>query len=306
MLTLSQMFDSFDTFVKTGSKNDFISEHYAFYLRGVLNSVNPVHRASSKLITEDDVSGEYLEAMRLVANTYAKDLKDGEFVNIGYADVRRALGDAGDYWTTFEVDSMADTINNTLGKFNIRNTKGQLHVDYDTYDFPTEFEDRFLKEEGRSATAMDYIKEAVNIAGNDKLYSSYREKIHRTAHLAGEFIMPDTADDNLKVRIAIPSEPQVIDIDFDNDIEPTATDVVFEGPMTNKRKQIWDRFSNIFIGEAQATEPSMPLPTSKPEMGDRGEPEVDIALPTSKPQQPQQQTFLSQIRNQVRESKEVM
>jgi len=276
MLTLSQMFDSFDTFIRTGSKNDFIPEHYAFYLRGVLNSVNPVHRASSKLITEDDVSGEYLEAMRLVGNTYAKDLKDGEVVNIGYADVRKALGDKGDFWKNFEHDSMADIINETLGAFRIKNEGGQLIVDYDTYDFPTEFADKVREEQGREATAMDYINEAVDIATNDTKYNSYRKKLRFGGHLAGEFLMPDTSDNNLKVRIAIPTEPQVIDIDFDNDIEPTATDVVFEGPMTNKRKDIWDRFSNIFIGEAQAAESSMPLPKSKPERT------VDIPIPASK------------------------
>jgi len=267
MLTINQMLDSFDAFIRTGSKNDFIPEHYAFYLRGVLNSVRPIHAGvTSKLITEDDVSGEYLEAMRLVANTYARDLKDGEVAELGYADVRKALGDKGDFWKNFEHDSMADIINETLGKFRIKNEGGQLIVDYDTYDFPTEFEDRFREEQGREATAMDYINEAVDIATNDTKYQSYKKKMRFGAHLAGEFLMPDTTPDEnlLRVRIAIPDEPQVIDMDFDNDIEPTATDVVFEGPMTNKRKQLWDRFSNIFIGEAQAQQTSMPLPKPKP------------------------------------------
>ena len=122
--------------------------------------------------------------------------------------------------------------------------------------------------------------------------------------------MGDTSDDEdkLKVAIKIPQSSPVIDVDYDDPIPEEAEELVLRGPMTNKRKNLFDSFMNMFSTEAQAAEEqmSMPLPQSKPEMGDRGEPEVDIPVPTSKPQQPQQQTFFSQIRNRVRESREVM
>ena len=48
--------------------------------------------------------------------------------------------------------------------------------------------------------------------------------------------------------------------------------------MTNKRKQIWDKFTDIFVGEAQATEPSMVLPISKPQTQEQ------MAMPKSREQ----------------------
>jgi hypothetical protein len=41
-------------------------------------------------------------------------------------------------------------------------------------------------------------------------------------------------------------------MDFDNDIEPTASTFVFEGPMTNKRKKLWDTFTSMFVTPAEA------------------------------------------------------
>jgi tetratricopeptide (TPR) repeat protein len=266
MYTYSQILNALDSVIASGTKRGAIPEHASFYFRGILNSVNPAMvDGNTRLITEDDVSGEYLEMMRLVANYYASDLQEGQVREIGYADVRRALGEKQNYYSSFEVDSMADIINTSLGKFRIKMVDGERIVDYDKYDFPDELAGRIYEEEGREATAMDYINEAIEISNNDKLYETHNEKMHRIGHLIGEVMMPQDDPDTLKVRIVIPNEPQLVDIDFDDEPEPEATDFVMEGPMTNKRKQIWDKFTNIFVGEAQAAESSMVLPISKPQ-----------------------------------------
>ena len=265
MYTYSQILNALDSIIVSGTKRGAIPEHASFYFRGILNSVNPAMvDGNTRLITEDDVSGEYLEMMRLVANHYASDLEEGQVREIGYADVRRALGEKQNYYSTFEVDSMADIINTSLGKFRIKMVDGERIVDYDKYDFPDELAQKILQEEGREATAMDYINEAIEISNNDKLYETYNEKMHRIGHLIREVMIPQDDPNSLKVRIVIPDEPQVVDIDFDDEPEPEATDFVMEGPMTNKRKQIWDKFTSIFVGEAQAADSSMILPTPKP------------------------------------------
>jgi hypothetical protein len=228
-----------------------LSEHYAFYLRGVLNSVTPtfIRPDVDRLITENEVSGEYIEALRIVADRLAPNLQEGETVSVGYKNVRDALGDVGGYYKDFDVDSMAKNINNTLGKFKITMKDGQRIVDHDAYDFPTELEDRIQKEEGRKANTLDYLKQGYEILTNDEQFAGLNKKVHYGAHLAGEYFMPDTDDDSLKVRIAIPNEPTIIATDYDDDIPETANNFSFSGPMTTKRKSIFD----AFISSAQAS-----------------------------------------------------
>jgi len=228
-----------------------LSEHYAFYLRGILNSVTPtfIRPDVDRLITENEVSGEYIEALRIVADRLAPNLREGETVSVGYKNVRDALGDVGNYYKDFNIDSMAKNINNTLGKFDITMKNGQRIVDHDAYDYPTELENRIRKEEGRNANIIDYVKQGYEIATNDKVYPSLGKKIHYGAHLVGEYLMPDTDDDNLKVRIVIPDTPTVIATDYDDDIPETASNFSFFGPMTTLRKSIFD----AFVSSAQAS-----------------------------------------------------
>jgi len=228
-----------------------LSEHYAFYLRGILNSVTPtfIRPDVDRLITENEVSGEYIEALRIVADRFAPNLQEGETVSIGYKNVRDALGSVGNYYKDFNIDSMAKNINNSLGKFDITMKDGQRIVDHDAYDFPTAFEAKIQEEERRNANIIDYVKEGYEIATNDKVYQTVAKKIHYGAHLLGEYMMPDTDDDSLKVRIAIPDEPTVIATDYDDDIPETASNFSFSGPMTTKRKSIFD----AFIASAQAS-----------------------------------------------------
>lgn len=279
MYTYSQILDALDSIIASGTKRGAIPEHASFYFRGILNSVNPaIVDGNTRLITEDDVSGEFLDMMRLVANKYASDLEEGQVREIGYAHVRKAVGDRGDYWQNFEVDSMADVVNNALGRFRIKMVDGERIVDYDKYDFTDQLAQKILQEEGREATAMDYINEAVDIATNDSKYKLFNQKMHEMGHLIGEVMMPEDDPNVMKVRIVIPDEPQVVDMDFDDEPELNASDFIMEGPMTNKRKQIWDKFTDIFVGEAQAAESSMALPISKPKT------KVEMPMPKSREQ----------------------
>ena len=251
-----------------------ISEHYTWYLQGLLNAMMPpfANQLKTKL-TNDDVSGEYLEAMRIVANRYASDLEEGEKVSLGYAAVRRALGEKNDYYQTFEVDSMADTINYTLGKFDIIKRDGKLVVNNDPYDFPPELENKYMKEKGRLPTSVDYMREAISLSMNEDM--EVGEKIHRIAHLGGELFMPQGDEDNLVAELEIPDKLMVIETAFDNEYSDEAP--VFRGAMTRKRKDIFDSFVGLFIGDANAEEmadaPAVPRPR----------PEMEVPLPAPRP-----------------------
>jgi hypothetical protein len=240
-----------------------ISEHYTWYMQALLNSMMPQFLDPLKTeFTADDVSGEYLEAMRIVANRYASDLEEGDVVELGYADVRKALGAKNDYWQTFEVDSMADTINYTLGRFRLRRKDGKLFIDKDAYDFPPELVNKYMKEQGRMPTSVDYMREAINLSMQEDM--GIKERIHRIAHLGGEYFMPEGAESNLTSSFEIPEEPVVIATDYDADYSDDRVPV-FRGAMTTKRKSIFDSFVGLFIGEAQAEESGVPVPKPRPE-----------------------------------------
>ena len=207
--------------------------HYSFYIRGVMNSVlpdfmNPIDRD----ITEKNISGEAIELFRAMAQHMAPDLKDGEiFQGEGYmAPVAEFFGDGV---TTPETMSLNRQIRDALGNFGLTKVDGE-YVIFDTYDFNP----NFSKEAGVSTSSMF---ESLSVGNPQPI-----------AQRLGEILMPDTDDDNMKVRIRIPNEPSVIDVDYDDDIPEGAEDFVFRGPMTNKRKSMFDAFSNMFISEANA------------------------------------------------------
>ena len=52
---------------------------------------------------------------------------------------------------------------------------------------------------------------------------------------------------------------------------------VFKGPMTTKRKNIFDSFIGLFVGEAQAAESDVPVPKPRPPKM------VDVEAPLSRP-----------------------
>ena len=87
-------------------------------------------------------------------------------------------------------------------------------------------------------------------------YDAAREDSGKTDYFAarfiGERIMNDGMSNNLAIRIELPDNEQVVDMDYDDPLDPEAETFVFEGPMTNKRKTMWDKFSSMFVSEAKA------------------------------------------------------
>lgn len=201
------------------SLNDMLSNmdmHKNFYIRGVVNSLLPEFmNPLDKEITENNISGEAIELLRSIVQQRYPDMEEGE--------VNMLSGYGGDQ----EVEL-------SLGQFGVTKENGQ-YVIFDTYDF-----------ESVDQSYLDSIKESLGT----------KNILPFVSKLGGE-LMPENPDgssreDALKVRIRIPDEPQVVDMDFDNDIEPTASTFVFEGPMTNKRKKLWDTFTSMFITPAEA------------------------------------------------------
>ena len=190
--------------------------HKNFYIRGVVNSLLPEFmNPLDREITENNISGEAVELLRSIVQQRYPDMEEGE-VNMlsGYGEDQ-------------EVEL-------SLGQFGVTKENGQ-YVIFDTYDF-----------ESVDQSYLDSIKESLGT----------KNILPFVSKLGGD-LMPENPDgtsreDALKVRIRIPDEPQVVDMDFDNDIEPTASTFVFEGPMTNKRKKLWDTFTSMFITPAEA------------------------------------------------------
>lgn len=230
---------TFDQLKSTFANRDMspaVSEHYSFYLRGIINAALPAFMSPlTRTLTENAVSGEYLEALRLTATTLYPDLKDGERKAITYRDVMDVLGGESIFSKEdkYAIETVGERIRTTLGDFTITKEDGQ-YVVYDAYDF-----------EPTDSTLTDAAGQLFN------------EGLYPAARTIGGMIMPENADgssrdDALKIRIAIPNEPSVIDVDYDDDPPEGAQDMVLRGPMTNKRKQIWDSFTSMFISEANA------------------------------------------------------
>lgn len=195
--------------------------HQNFYLRGVFNSLlpefmNPLDRE----ITENNISGEAVEFLRLAATTLRPDLQEGEVQQINTSELGKFAG--GDV-----------NLGLALGSFGLTKQNGE-YVLFDNYDFePMSF--------------SDAAKQMASGGGVVKTAAEYM----------GGVLMPEkpdgsSRDDALRVRIRIPNEPMVIDVDYDDDPPEGAQDMVLRGPMTNKRKSIWDSFTSMLVSEANA------------------------------------------------------
>jgi hypothetical protein len=199
-------------------------------------------------ITEDDVSGEYLEALRLVVERSVPDLKVGEATGLTYDDVMDVLGGESIFKKEGgpAIETIGEIIRTTLGNFGVKRTADGYEV-FDTYDYEPVHEGGF----------KEHVKEAFSDYQNESFYSA--------ARTMGGYFMPENADGSskenaLRVNIKIPQEPKVVNIDYDDDIPEGAKEFVFRGAMTNKRKSIWDKFTSLFISPAEAAEPIPPFP----------------------------------------------
>jgi len=239
------------------SLNDMLKDmttHKNFYLRGVINSLLPEFmNPLDKNITENNISGEAIELLRGIAESLAPDMKDGEVMQMeqytgnvdkllylddkmleetGTEGLKQTLSEN----SNFENSMLANDLRNSLGNFGLTKVNGE-YVVFDTYDFDPYY---------RQKTVGD---DSVFQAMHDLIFLQDPQPI---AQEIGQVLMPENADDSMKVRIRIPNEQQLIDIDFDNDIEPDAETFVFEGPMTNKRKTLWDSFTSMLVTPAEA------------------------------------------------------
>ena len=119
---------------------------------------------------------------------------------------------------------------------------GQIQI-FDTYDF-------------------------LPVGGFDQFLEDIGTGLYPAARTLGGILMPENPDGSskeeaMRVRITLPSEPNVIDVDFDDEPDEDAGDFVFRGPMTNRRKAIWDTFTSLLA----TTE--MSVPSTITEMRDR-------------------------------------
>ncbi len=225
--------------------------HQSFYLRGVLNSLMPEFMDPyDRAITENNISGESIEMLRGLVQDLAPNFDKAEegFVgSFGYDDINKKynlknlLRQEG-----LDVDTFEKQVKMGLGLFDVYKENGRIVIK-DQYDFPAIGE---WKEFNELKTLKDYAQASIQ---------QPRKTPYFVARAYGERMIAEGDEGNLKINITIPDEPQVIDIDFDNDIEPTAATFVFEGPMTNLRKKLWNEFTGMF-----ESEPSMPLPKPKP------------------------------------------
>ena len=222
------------------SLNDMLKDmptHKNFYLRGVINSLLPEFMDPfDSEINENNISGEALEVLRTVTEKIHPNLKEGEIQSINYEQMMKVFGDTSVFQRNYDVSTLSDEVRNSLGTFGVTKENGQ-YVVFDTYDY-----------EPRGG--IEVVKSVVN----ETLASG---SVYPAARFIGGILMPENSDgssreDALRVRIKIPNEQNVIDMDFDNDIEPDAETFVFEGPMTNKRKTLWDSFTSMLVTPAEA------------------------------------------------------
>lgn len=204
--------------------------HYSFYLRGVANSLLPAFmNPMDREVSEKNISGEALEFLRLTAQTLRPDLQEGEVAQINSQE-------------TWPMSEQFGDISKALGSFGLTKVDGQ-YVIFDTYDFSPKSLTETL------TGSMGTPSEISPASASDSIYGA--------ARYMGGVLMPEnddgsSRDDAMRIRIAIPNEPSVIDVDYDDDIPEGAEDFVFRGPMTNKRKSMFDAFTSMFISEANA------------------------------------------------------
>ena len=222
---------------------DFVSGmplHENFFIRGVFNAVLPQFlNPFDDAITEDSISGELLEMLRVLAEEVAPDLEDGQAVPINYDMMNKKYNlDNIFKKKEFSVDSFEEQVKMSLGSFMLYKENGRLRIS-DIYDFPEIGE----WEQYNDVQTFDDYKKAIADNPDKKRYFY--------ARFIGERMMNEGRDDNLKVNILLPQvaakEPES---DFEPPIPEDAESVVYRGPMTKKR---WNIFSGL-ISSAGASE----------------------------------------------------
>lgn len=245
--------------------NSLISEHYNFYTRGIFNSLLPSFMGGGKFkITEEDVNGETLAALKIVAEKLHPNLKDGESVLVQYKDVAEVFNSKMGVGST-EQERLADIekksrddisaqLRLALGNFTLTKQNGQ-YVILDIYDFARSGE--------------------VDTFGEAALKQTQTFSPYFYARYFGEKLISEDKKDNIRVRIAIPNEPKIAPNAFEPEFDVASGTFNLEGPMTPRRKSLWDTISSSLFQTAEAQEAefsrqaaetgSTPLPPQKPE-----------------------------------------
>ena len=223
--------------------------HENFFIRGVFNAVLPQFiNPFDNAITEDSISGELLEMLRVLAEEVAPDLQDGEAVPILYEMVNKKYNLKNIFSKKeFSVDSFEEQVKMSLGDFMLYKEDGRLRIS-DIYDFPE--------------------------IGNWEQFNNVQKK-YFYARFIGERMMNEGRDDNLKVDILLPQvaakEPES---DFEPPIPEGAESVVYRGPMTKKR---WSLFTGLINPAGAAEADTVPTPAPRPPKM------VDVEAPLSRP-----------------------
>ena len=241
--------------------NSLIPEHYNFYARGIFNSLLPSFMGGGRFkITEDDVNGETLEALKIVAEKLHPNLKDGESVLVRYEDVAKVFssqmgvgGTEQERLSNLEGRSYSDVsaqLRLALGNFTLTKQDGQYIIN-DIYDFARSGE--------------------VDTFGQAVLKQSQTWSPYFYSRYFGERLISEDRKDNIKVRIAIPKETQIVQNTFEPEFDVASGTFNLEGPMTPRRKSLWDSISATLFQSAEAEEEpeqvqsGVPLPPQKPQ-----------------------------------------
>jgi len=215
--------------------------HQNFYVRGIVNAFLPAFmNPYDKEITASSLNGEALEMLRTVVEEVAGDLPEGFVTSISYEDINEKFNLQNAFnQSDFDLTGFPEQIKMALGGFNVERKDGKLTIT-DKYDFPPKGE---WKMYSNLEDAGDYIRASAREPNKRKYFA---------ARFLGERFMTEGRDDILNVNIELPSEAQVIDIDFDDDPPAEAGNFVFRGDMTNKRKTLWDSFTSMLVTPAKA------------------------------------------------------
>ncbi len=263
MPSFLQLKDTFNNLNKA-----ILPEHYSFYVRGILNSMYAPFVGAST-ITEDNVSGEYLETLKFIIEKTHPDMQVGDSRFIDYSDTNKHLNLSSIFDRDYNIDSVGDRIKTTLGGFTVTKTKDGYTVK-DTYDYEVKGDVE------RDDSIFAFAREAKRQHDKDP-------RLYVPARIMGGYFMPENADgssseDAMKISINIPNEPKIIETSYEEDIEDGVQEPVFRGSMTPQRETVWSSFKNLLINSADASELSSASPTPRPTISERITEE-----PTSRP-----------------------
>ena len=231
--------------------------HQNFYLRGIMNSFIPTFMGGTdRVLTENSLSGEAVEMLRTLVKDIAGDMPNGYSTSITYEDINEKYNLENVFQQEgMDLSGFENQVKMALGQFIVEKKNDKIII-HDDYDFPPPGSWKMyssLKDFG------DYVEASSKDISKAPYFAS---------RFLGERFMVEGDEKNFAIRIELPEEEQVVNIDYDDDIPAGAQNYVFRGPMTNKRKSIWDKFTSMFVSPAEATEarpePSVGVPTPRP------------------------------------------